>query len=79
MPRRNKRKMPKRNFKRNFKKQRSAVVETKRRESAQIQIANSYDGGGTGNPANFSSYYPDTTADTAVSSSVSLNMLPPRS
>lgn len=60
---------------RNYKRNRARVAETKRRESAEVQIRNSTNGAGV----TFSSNYPDTTKPTAISTSTAVNLLPLRS
>lgn len=62
-------------FRRQYKKNRRRVEETKRRESAEIQIRNSTNGAGV----TFSSNYPDTTKPTALSNTTCITLLPLRS
>jgi hypothetical protein len=72
MPPRKSRKPRKQNKKRNFRRQRALVVETKKRELEQINIRNSQNGAGV----TFSAYYPSTIKLTNMTSE--LSMLPIR-
>lgn len=65
----------KKNFKKNYRKHRARVTETKRRESAEISIRNSTNGAGV----TFSPNYLDTTAATDISVGTGITMLPLRS
>lgn len=74
-PKKNRSRKPKNPNFRKFKKNRRRVEETKRRESAEIQIRNSTNGAGV----TFSSNYPDTTKPTALSNTTCISLLPLRS
>ena len=79
MPPKKRKNRPKRNFKKQYRKQRRAVVETKRREAQELAIRNSVNGAGA--PGTFNASYPDlmgtaTAGAFQFSATTAINNLP---